>query len=203
MKIALLTANIGDFDNVLPIPKQSRPYDYFLFTEKNLPYPLSTLQPRQQATYLKQQAHRHLPGYDYYIWLDGRIEVTAGDFVEDITSRTTTITVTKHPHRHIVYDEYEFLFALMNAGNKYLHSRYNQAGLEAERLKIRADLPLYACGCFCWRVSHDMKNFMNEWYRRTMEYTGFDQCWFSQVAYERSIDVLPYGWDKIKLNKHK
>ena len=203
MSIAVIQANIGDFDNVLPIPAQSVPYDYFLFTEDNLPVPLATFHPRQQSTYLKHQAHRYLPGYDYYIWIDGRIEVISEDFVNDISSQTKQITVTKHPVRQYIYDEYECIFKLMVNGNQYLSSRYELKALKAERLKIKGDLPLYACGCFCWKADDYMKLFMNDWYRRTMEYSGFDQCWFSQVAFERGIKVNPYGWDKVKLNKHK
>ena len=64
MRIALLTANIGGIDKVVEPTKQNIPFDYFCYTENNLPFPLPNLSNRMKGKYLKMLTHRFLPNYD-------------------------------------------------------------------------------------------------------------------------------------------
>lgn len=207
MKIALIQINIADFDAVKPIPDQSVHYDYFLYTEKNLPFPLSSLSNRGKVTYLKLQHYRFLPGYDIFIYIDGRAEVISPDFVKDIAHKSGDIVITKHPQRETIKEEYDFIFQYMaqpeSKAGQYLNSRYDYEALKQEANILSGNQPLYACGVFSWKVTDYMKLFFNKWWQMTVQYSGFDQCVFARVSWEMGVKITPYTYDLIKINKHK
>ena len=121
MKIAILTANVGGIDNVIPpvpqrvgnivdwtnksvddasVTRDSQvTCDYHYFTEDNLPYPLPNLSSRLQGKYLKILSHRFLPTYDVYVWMDGKVELTDGKFVAGIVEKLRCCEVVVGRHR--------------------------------------------------------------------------------------------------------
>lgn len=208
MKIALITANTGSIDEVKSPVKQSIEYDYFCYTEP--PFPLSELVPRMQAKYIKLQHHRFLPGYDVYIWIDGRIEITSPTWVEDIVNKLQgyDIVITKHTERKTVGEEYEFLLWHMgqpsgiSSASRYLNSRYNKNALMAESVVIDHSLPLYACGVFAWAPTGRGRVFMESWWRWCIQYGSFDQCAFSHLVTEQATNVLSIDYTGLKVNKH-
>lgn len=199
--ICLIQANIGAMDNVLPFPAQSVPHDYRLFTEQ--PYPLSELNDRMKARYIKYQHHRLLP-HNAFIWLDGRAEIIHEDFVKDITSHLDQydMVITKHPQRNTIGEEYEFMIDLMSKRNPYLLSRYSPVVIEKERDIIDWSLPLYACGVFAWKRSPRMESFMDEMWRKLIEYSAWDQCWISHLIKQYGLKVYPYNYEMVKIGKH-
>lgn len=211
MKIAIITANIGNIDEVIVPMRQTIPCSYFCFTEDDLPFPLSSLDNRMKAKYIKLQTHKFLPGFDCYIWIDGRVEVTASNFVETFSeySKWQDMFCLRHPERENVYDELQFIGDLLTEGNEYLNKRYTVEIIMEEFSFHLAngtpeDYPLFACGVFSRMNNNRMNDFFDKWWEKCLQYSCFDQAMFSHCAWKEDIDIasIPYNNEFVKINKH-
>jgi hypothetical protein len=211
---ALLTCNIGGIDEVKEPVEQSLVHDYFSYTEKNLPYPLPNLGDRLKGKYLKINPHRFLSNYDNFVWIDGRIEVNSTDFLKFITAPLDEydIVIPLHPHRTNVYEEITFVQELMAAGNPYLLKRYAHEPFMDEwnfykREGLPRTFPLYACGCFARRNDEKLNRIFRDWWLRSIEFTSFDQCMFSYIAWKFDLKVYTFPYEEllkfITVGKHK
>lgn len=197
MKIAAVTAVFGGKDHVKPFAEQSIPCDHYCFTEENSPVPLPNLPDRLKAKYFKLQAHRVLPEYGAYVWIDGNIEVKHPDFVARmIEAAGQGIAIQKHHERQTIQEEIDFILA---SENPYLTTRYREQPLRQEYRYYLAqgmppDTPLYACNLFAWsRDSGYIDPFFNEWWSLVLEWSYFDQSAFSYLAwkYRHSYAIVP------------
>ncbi len=196
MKIAVLTANIGKIDSIKGIPKQSLDCDFFYYTEDNLPYPLPNLNNRLRSKYLKTQTHRFLPDYDIYIWIDGSIRVHGGNFVENYMEhlKNHDIAIYLHNERKNVYEEMEYIDLQLKKGNDYLLSRYGDQQMVKEALfyaknQLPEDYPLFNCFTFVRCNSKKANQCFDEWWKRCIEFSNFDQAMFSYVTWESKIKI--------------
>lgn len=211
-KIALITANIGGIDEVIAPVTQGIAVDYFCYTEDNLPFPLVHFDNRMKSKYVKLQTHYFLPEYDFYIWVDGRVEVLSEDFAKWILDNLSgnDIAIPRHPQRENVYEEMDFILQMMEEGNKYLLDRYANQPIKEElelfrKKGIPAYHPLYACGVFARANKPLINEFFNEWWRHCIRYSSFDQSMMSFLSWRLGIRVseLPYNNPYIQINKHK
>lgn len=211
---ALLTCNIGGIDEVIKPITQSVHADYFCYTDAVLPYPLPNLGDRMKGKYLKMNAHRFLGNYDNFIWIDGRVEVISPDFVKYITSflEEYDVVIPFHYERSDVFEEISFIKNQMKEGNEYLISRYKNEPFEAEMdfyfsEEFPPHYPLYACTVFARRNEEKVNRAFAQWWMRTLEFTCFDQCMFSYIAwaYELRVRAIPYDelLKYVSVNKHK
>ena len=188
MKIAVITAIFGDMDTPKHFPAQSIPCDYFCFTEENSPVPLPNLPDRLRAKYFKLQAHRVLPGYDYYVWIDGNIEVKSPDFVKKIVEAATGgIAIQIHHERETIAEEIDFI---LKSENVYLTTRYGAQPLRQEyeyylSRGMPPDAPLYSCNVFAVKFNADGIAFLNLWWELVLLWSWFDQSAFSFLAWKR------------------
>lgn len=213
MKVALLTANVGGIDNVPPVPEQSVPYDYFCYTEKNLPFPLHNLDSRLKGKYCKINTHRFLK-HDIFIWIDGRIEITSPDFVKTMVEwlQNKDVVISRHQYRHNVYEEIHWIQEMMRNGNKYLLERYAHEPFN-EELKFYSgqgmpvDYPLFACGVFARWNNPKVNWVFRDWWLMCLEYSNFDQSQFSYIAWGNQLNIKQLSPDEIlqyiKIGKHK
>ena len=212
MKIAIIRANIGGIDEVLPIPNQTIKFDSFVYDETNLPYSLPNFDNRTKARYLKIMPHRYLPGYDFYIWLDGRVEVTSELFVEGFLHELQgkQMVCTLHKDRENCFDELKHMLHEMNKGNHYLISRYGKQNLRRE-LDLLYDkdfpkeFPLLASGMFIRKNNYLLNKFFEDWFFKCLEYTNFDQVMMCYCLHLHGIpfNTIPYENDLFKVLKHK
>lgn len=187
MKIAVLTAIFGGKDTPKPFPPQSVSCDYFCFTEENTPVPLPNLPDRLKAKYFKLQAHRVLPGYDAYVWIDGNVEVKDSGFVEKMCSGLGTLgwlKIQNHHERATISEEIEFI---LKSENIYLTTRYGEQPLKAEyQHYLESGMPphakLYSCNIFAWSRQSITENFFNRWWVLVLQWSWFDQSAFSFLA---------------------
>lgn len=206
MKIALLQANIGDFDDVKPIPEQSVPYDYFLYTENNLPFPLPHLNNRLKGKYVKINSHRFL-NHHLFIWIDGRVSIKDG-FIEEMIekARGCDVVINLHPERGNPIEEIDWIGIQMKAGASYLRERYAREPFKEEKRFYKRrkmpDVPLYACNCFA-RWNNDRVNAaFNDWWMMCLEFSNFDQSQFSYVAWKHKLKINSFT-PKISIGKHR
>lgn len=196
MKIAVITAIFGGMDTPKPFPAQSIPCDYFCFTEENSPAPLPNLPDRLKAKYFKLQAHRVLPGYDYYVWIDGNIEVKSPEFVNKMVEAAGNgIAIQKHHERETISEEIDFI---LKSENVYLTTRYGNQPLKQEYEYYLSQgmppvAPLYSCNIFAWwnykNKPYPTDNFMDAWWNEVICWSWFDQSAFSFLAYLESMEL--------------
>lgn len=193
MKISVITAIFGGKDTPKPFPPQSVECDYFCFTEANSPFPLPNLPDRLKAKYFKLQAHRVLPGYDAYVWIDGNIEVKSPDFVKVMTDGLNGIRIQRHHERETIKEEIDFILA---SENEYLTTRYGAQPLRQEyeyylSQGMPEDAPLYSCNIFAYSAKGAPSfvftpDIIDRWWGLCLEWSWFDQSAFSYL-----VDVFP------------
>lgn len=213
MKVAIITANIGQFDTIRGIPKQSMEADFYCYDETNLPFPLANLNNRMKARYLKCNAHRFLPGYDAYIWIDGRIEVTGNSFVETIMEQLVDhdLVVYKHYERENIDQELDFILSHIRKGTPYIFSRYGNQQIEKEKALYKSEgiindsdkplalhLPLVIGGVFARLNSEKVNAAFDEWWNRIVEFSCSDQTMLSYIIWKQNLkaNYLTYDLDR-------
>lgn len=213
MKIAVVTCNTGKIDEIKGMPQQNIAVAYHCYHDGNLPYPLPNLSARMRARYIKTQMHRYIPGYDVYIWIDGRAEAISKDFSKEFTERLegNDMVIFKHWERDSLYKEYHYIKDMIERGNPYIVARYADQQMEKEekfcrKQGLKSDAPLYATTIWSRWNSEKVNAAMDEWWMRCVEFSHFDQAIFTYCAekFNLNLNVLDLNdWDKtIRLNKH-
>lgn len=185
MTITLTTAIIGGIDEPKPVPEQTVHYERLLFTE-----PIAGSNPRQQALYYKTQLHT-LSDADYHVWIDGKVQVTSPDFIQQCIDAlgTGNIAILKHHERNCIYKEVDHIEMCISKGNQYLTPRYAHRPIRAQVEAYRtqgypANAGLNDCCIFIVRGNTMADIFDKWWYECQMDW--FDQisirflCWFYQ-----------------------
>lgn len=218
MKIAIITANVGDIDNVLDIPKQNTSHEisFFSYTEKNLPFPLPNLDNRLKSKYLKIQTHKFLEGFDYFIWLDGRIEVISKDFVDKMLDFVgdKDVALPLHGVRSNVFEEMEYVLQHIEEENKYVFLRYGNQQMDKEldfykQHKELKNIPLYHCACFIRKVNSGVNQFFDFWWEKCIQFSNFDQAMFAFTSFKNpqikisAIETINLFDKVIANNKHQ
>lgn len=205
MKIAIITANIGNIDDIKGIPKQTIPVDYYCYFDNNLPYPLPNLNNRLKSKYVKIQTHRFLTGYDYYIWIDGRVEIHANSFAQTMIDQLGShdVALFGHTERRTVDEEMGFIETQLKEGNKYVLSRYGNQGMKRERQfyvdQGTSNTELFACTIFARKNNPKVNAAFNEWWNRCIEFSYFDQTMFSHISLTGNLNIktlIPYDFKK-------
>lgn len=206
MKIALLSCNIGFIDEIRPPAKQRHEYEFFYYTENNLPAPLPHLNNRMKGKYLKTQSHKFLD-HDLFIWIDGSVEVTDGTFIDWVIQNMEgcDLMTTLHTTGN-VYDELNGIIKGMRKGGKYLLSRYAREPFEQELQfysgKLPHDYPLYQCWFFARWNNEFLNDSFDRWWDLILRYSNFDQSQFSFAAWEHGLNIKTVDSSKYLL-RHK
>jgi hypothetical protein len=198
MKIAVVTAIFGPIDTVKVMPDQTISFDRHIFTQANSPFPFPNLNNRLKAKYFKCQMHKVLPGYDYYIWIDGKIKVTSPLFVESMINLLSKddIAVRVHATRHCIYQEVDYIESAMAAGDTGLIERYRNQPLRQEVEYYRSKgYPegngLYDCSVFIVRSQRWATAVLDEWWSLCLRFSYFDQTALQYVLWKHLADHRP------------
>lgn len=192
MKIAVLTANFGGFDTVKSIPQQDIEFDRFYYTESNSPFPFHTIDNRLRAKVFKIIPHILLPDYDVYVWIDGNVQVKSNNLVSTVIKAlgSKSLAISPHPSRGTIYEEADFIINSIKGGSKYLKSRYSIDSIQKEMNTLPKDLDgLYWCGLFARRNTPHINAAFDEWFRRNVLYTNFDQISFVDIVHKFYLEV--------------
>lgn len=195
MKVALITANIGNFSDVAEPIEQDVSFDYYHYTEKNLPYPFTEIKSNHRllAKYFKTQIHKVIPEYDIYIWIDGRVRVTSRQFVSNYISllQDCDIITTSHKRKN-VYEEFEYM--IRNSHIEWLKNRYQKTDIETQlffmsRKNMPESYPLFSAGIFARHNNEKLNSFCDKWWDDILKFNNYDQVFYS---YEMWIAELKY-----------
>lgn len=200
MKIALITCSIGGIDEVKKPCEQNTKYDYYCYDETNLPFPLPNLNDRLKAKYIKTQMHRFLPHYDVFIYVDGRVEIIKETFIEEFVAKLQgkDIVLVDHQERKSVFEELNYILEHIKKGNHYLCSRYEDQQMEKELAfyeeneKDLENVTLYGGGFFARWNSKEVNEAMDEWWRRTIEFSCFDQAMLAYVVGKYNLEKFVF-----------
>ena len=197
MKIAVISANLGRFD--LPhnenVP-QSISCDYFMFTDENFPPRWNAMTPRLQAKIPKFFGWQLVPGYDYYLWIDGSATLTRSDSVQFFYNNCQgyDIVVFKHPRRPDIRQEHRYTRKGVKQKAEYLYKRYlneqfNELYDEIKADKDFIDEALFLGGMFMYRNTSKIHQMFKEWWYFVSRYAVQDQLPFPYVLKKSGLKV--------------
>lgn len=118
-RLAIYTAILNRYDTVKPIPHQTIPTDWILYTDDPTAYapgwtvrrirPQPGEDPKRTATRYKLSPRQVLPDRQRTIWIDGSIAVDSERFAEDMNRLLDNhpLRLFPHPQRSCVYAEAE------------------------------------------------------------------------------------------------
>ena len=186
-KIAILTCVLGGFDTLTDPVEQDVPVVFHRWTDKNFP-PNVGLTPRLQYRIPKTHGWQMLPGYDYYIWLDGSLSLLRQDCATWYFSQLddADIAFFAHPNRSAIRDEVQYIDDKLNrrtglrAGQDYIISRYENGGHKEQLQEALSDPTfvdnkLYHSGTFIYRNTPKVQDFMGDWLYTSARYFTCDQ----------------------------
>lgn len=183
-KVAIISANIGSIDLPHPIPEQDTPFDYHLYKDDDLAFLPPEWDSRKKSKYPKMQAHKLLPDYDVYIWMDASVKVTSPQFIFNALAllEGKDMVLTTHPQRQSVKEEFEFMLKRMRAGDEYLNSRFTEKEIQLQSDWFYPEvLPLFSAGISVRYNNIKTNVMMDEWWELTLQYGNYDQAIYSAV----------------------
>lgn len=208
MKIAILTANLGNFDTPFdPVYQEvtgNKTVVFHRFTDNNFP-PITGLTPRLQYRIPKLFGWQMFPGYDVYIWLDGSCSFERADSVEWFVEQLgkADMAFFKHPVRRNIRQETAHIEEKLQQGNWYIVPRYKN-GLHKEQLaECMSDISfvdnvLYTSTAFIYKNNSNVHKVMKDWWYHQSRYFTCDQISLPYVLATNRVKV-----NKINENQYK
>lgn len=197
MKIALLSANLGDFDKPIdPVEQKTKhQVDFHRWTDKNFP-PIAGLTPRLQYRIPKLFGWEMFPDYDYYIWFDGSCTFKRDDCVEWYLDQigNSDVAFFKHMDRKTIGEEVEYINNKLEQRHPYIVKRYDN-GLHNEQYKVIKNDPdykdnkLYTSTAFIYKNTRKTQEAMVNWWYHQSRYFTVDQIVQPYVFWKVGADV--------------
>lgn len=195
MKVALISANLGDFDNPVVHEPQSVPYDHHLFTDENFPPRFKAMTPRLQAKIPKCFGWQMVPGYDYYLWLDSSHRLSHKDSLKHFLDKCQghDMVVVHHPKRHSVWEEWRYVRRGMHQ-SLFLQSRYENELLAEQYKEIEEDKDfkddiLLLGGIFMYKNTPKVQAALKEWWYHITRYEIMDQLSYAYVLKKAGLKL--------------
>lgn len=200
MKVAILSANLGNFDDsidpvVQELPDGFTDIVYHRFTDADFP-PIIGLTPRLQYRIPKLFGWEMFPGYDYYIWLDGGISFKRSDsvkwYIEQIKNKECLFF--KHPWRRTIRHEVGHIDSRLKRNDPYITPRYKN-GLHNEIYQLiqndtdYVDDILYASTVFVYKDTPRIRTFMKTWWYYQSRYFTCDQIALTYLIRKMHLKV--------------
>lgn len=192
MNVAILHVNLNNFDEPVPPTDQELPngvesVTYHCFTDADFP-PITGLSPRFQYRIPKLFSWQMLPGYDYYLFMDGEWTLKRPDslkwYLEQLGN--ADMAFYAHPNRRTIGEEVNHIDDYLRRrkgtkrGQDYLIRRYKN-GLHKEQLADIAldtsfvDNKLYASTIMLYRDSEEVRDALRLWWLHQSRYFTCDQ----------------------------
>jgi len=191
MRVVILTANLGNFDAPVDPVAQNRQADFHRFTDEDFP-PITGVSPRMQYRIPKTHGWQMMPGYDYYVWLDGSMSLQNEDSVAWMIGQlgNNRMGVFAHPDRTTAREEVEFVEKKLEEEHPYIVSRYKN-GLHREQYESFdpnfEDKELFHTGVFIYRNSYEVKEMLKDWWYEGTRYYTVDQVVFPYLLWKHKI----------------
>src|SRR5665213_2637797 len=138
-KIAILSANLNSFDNPAEHVPQSMGYDQHIFTDDNFPPRDKAMTPRLQAKIPKFFGWQLVPGFNFYLWIDGNLSLAHPDALKYFydACQGYDIVVLRHPRRPNIRQEVRYTRKGINQQSMYIVGRYDQEWLKEQYAAVQ------------------------------------------------------------------
>ena len=214
-KVAIISSNLGSFDKINPHMEQSIPFDYFLFTDENFPPRSKAMTPRLQARIPKCFGWQLVPGYDYYLWIDGNLTLKHRDSLKYFldSCQGYDLVALQHHRRPNIRQEVRYIRKGMRQESMYLIERYNNELLKEQHRIIQNDKDyiddmLLLSGVFMYRNTPEVQTALKEWWYHITRYHIVDQIGFvysiknAGLKINKLMDIYNDCW-YLGVQKHK
>ncbi len=205
MRIAVISANMGNFDKPVEYVKQSMEYDFHRFTDENFLPRHCSMTSRLQARIPKMFGWEMVPGYDYYLWVDASFSLQHPDSVKWFLEQCDgmDIAVLKHPMRSTIQEEADYLKKRLVEEKKglkdpYVTNRYENELVDEQLAAIKGDEEyvdncLYASTALIYHNNKRVENMMRHWWFHTSRYHSVDQLSLPYVIRKSgcSVRIIP------------
>lgn len=189
IKVAVITANLGDFEKEVKHCPQTFPVDYFHFTDKNFPPRSKAMTPRLQARIVKMFSWQMVPNYNYYLWVDSSCRLNHPEAVKWFLDQCEDIVVFKHPHRNTVQEEADYLKYRLSINCPYITPRYENELIDEQLKEVDPNQTLYASTAFMYRNCPEVQRVLKEWWYHTSRYHSIDQLSLPWVLSQSNLKV--------------
>lgn len=202
-KIAVITAS--NIDDPVTHVEQTVKADFY-----NIPLS-PRLPPRLEAKIPKMFGWQLKPDYQYYLWLDGNIQLNQPDTLKYFTEQIQgyDIVVIRHHRRPNIRQEVRYLRKGLREQSIYLVSRYKNELWKEQYDEICKDTDfvddlLVIGGIFFYRNVPEVQKMMKEWWFHNSRYNIQDQISFPYVLKKSGIKykVLDHDYTKWEMIKH-
>lgn len=194
MKIAVITANVGNFDIPKLIPNQSVEYDLIRIDDVNI-----VGDNRHKAKHPKMQSHL-LNDADIHIWIDSSVQVKNENFVKYMVEQLgdNDIAIGKHNVRNCAYKEIDYVCSEIMKGNEYLKRRYDfDTLLDVKKylktLNFEHNKGLWACGIFARKNNNKVNAIFDKWWENECKYLTNDQPMFAYLAQQMKVNTITWN----------
>lgn len=200
MKIALITSVFGSIDTPKEIPEQTVRFIHHEFNE--ITFPDRFTKDRLKSLYFKTQHHKEIKA-DVYLYIDGKIQITSPDFVQQCVEQlgNNEMAFMKHLYRKCIYKEVDHIEHCIRKGNEYLRVRYANKPIRQEVESYRrqgypANNGLSDCCIFIRRNSAMSNAIFDSWWRNVLNLDAFDQINIQFVAWKHGVKIAPLIFKK-------
>lgn len=201
-KIAIVTANLGNFDKSFEAVGQKLPdnltCDLHVLTDEVFLPRSKAMTPRMQARIVKMFMPDFAPDYDYYIWVDSSMKITSPKFVQWMLEQLgdEDIAVFKHPDRNTVQEEADYLKHRLAIKCPYITPRYENELIDEQLDVVNPAAELYASTAFIYRSNNFTEDAMKEWWHHTSRYHIIDQLSLPHALLRCQVKVIPDNYLK-------
>ena len=199
-KIAVLTANYGDYDYFHDIDNINNYelFDWYYFTDDiniksnhwniiTKKYHNENLNIMLSAKYYKIQHHKIdlIKNYDYIIWIDSAFDITNNNFVIDNIKllESNNFVINYNSELETISDDYYGAFQVHSKYDSILTKQYNNY--------LKNGLPesfiCYAGGFFIKKLNKKLNNFFNNWWNEILNYSLNDQLSLSYLCWKNKF----------------
>jgi len=206
MKIAIITANFGNFDKIIDPVEQSMTNDFYRFTDENFPRRHCSMSSRLQARIPKTFGWQMIPGYDYYIWVDSSCTLSHVDSVKWFIERCgdADLASFKHPNRNTIQEEADYMKKRLAMKCPYITPRYENELIDEQLAEIFADKEfvdnrLFATTALIYKNNDKVREMLKQLWYHTSRYHTNEQLSFPYVLYKTKcmVNTIPENYMKI------
>jgi len=199
-KKVIYTCITGEYETPYVQECEKQPnFDYICFTDSNiqsdfweirpLPRGLEGLSNVKKQRWIKINAHKILPEYEFSIWVDGNVKMggNMNQFLsENITNKPYKFYVGTHPQRDDVYEEGKACIELKKDTPENIHRQldiYKKEGLPSHYGMAQT------CMLFRWHNNEECITLMEAWWDEMEKYGHRDQLSFPYALWKTGIKI--------------
>lgn len=175
---------------------QSIPHDWHISNDTNFKSRSKAMTPRLQARIPKTHGWQMFPGYDYYMWIDGNLQLKHEDslkhFLEALEGHD--VVALRHHRRPNIRQEVRYIRKGINQQSRYIVGRYENELLKEQYDVIKndpdyEDTDLLLSGAFMYRNTPEVQQALKEWWYHISRYHIVDQIGFVYALKKAKLKI--------------